>query len=93
MHEMIQGSTVITVTNYAATHGCDAFRAYVTALDASFVGRKRSGVYLIQCTRQVMSGISAFAGFDALLVAQKPGSAPVWMVQRAAAVTIVDARC
>lgn len=92
-NDTIHGSTIITSANYAATHGCDAFRAYVTALDATFMERKASGVYVIRCTKQVMAGIAAFAGFDAVKVLDVPGGAPAWMVRRAAGVTVIDASC
>lgn len=92
-NDTIQGSTIITATNYAETHGCDAFRKYVEALDATFMERKASGVYVIRCTKQVMSGIASFAGFDAVKVMDIPGGAPAWMVRRAQGIVVVDACC
>lgn len=92
MAETIQGSTVITKTNYERTHGCANFREYVTGFSAKFIERRDSGVYVIAASRSAVSGIAAFAGYNAAHIGKVNGN-DAWIVQRAQNIVIIDATC
>lgn len=89
----ISGAGTITKANYLATHGAENFRKFVENCDATFVGRKASGVYVIRATAQVVVGIACFAGFSAMRVERGHDKADVWVVQRVPGVNVIDASC
>lgn len=75
---MIEGTKTITVRNYAATHGCANFKAYVEAQGAKFCERKASGVYVIHADCAVVQQLALFAGYNAQRI-----DSSHWVVRRA----------